>query len=280
MAVKEKVLWGWLRQSWKHEDGLHFRRVENSVSVGDPDVQGCFRGNYFELELKSVVRPVKEITDLRLGVRVEQMLYHEKRHQCSGNSWFFLLVGSKGTKASRYLVHGSLARIISYPIQEKVLQKIAVEIHKVEEVLVYIAQKPNTNKLFTRQPIVTIDTIHKHTNLYTTVQPVEIKMTVLKPFESAVVGLRFADPTLKIQRQLVNKSVLQLVREPDNIYDPKAIAVEYQGQRIGYLKKGDALRLAPQMDAGVQAEAVICCVDPTNAFTIPVQIQQVSDDWG
>ena len=39
-----------------------------------------------------------------------------------------------------------------------------------------------------------------------------------------------------------------LVREPTNAYDPNAIQVWIAGERVGYLPKGDAAKLAPTMD--------------------------------
>ena len=53
--AREVRLWEWLRDGLRGTDGLHMRRVENLVSEGDPDVDGCWHGRYFELELKGVV---------------------------------------------------------------------------------------------------------------------------------------------------------------------------------------------------------------------------------
>jgi len=39
-----------------------------------------------------------------------------------------------------------------------------------------------------------------------------------------------------------------LVAEPDNPHDANAIAVEFGGQRVGYLSRGDAIRYKPVMD--------------------------------
>lgn len=39
-----------------------------------------------------------------------------------------------------------------------------------------------------------------------------------------------------------------LIAEPDNPYDPNAIAVQISGQRVGYLSRGDALRYKPVME--------------------------------
>jgi hypothetical protein len=51
---------------------------------------------------------------------------------------------------------------------------------------------------------------------------------------------------------------VRLVREPDNVYDPNAIAVyaENSTRVAGYVPKGQARRLAPLLDAGVDLIAV------------------------
>jgi hypothetical protein len=51
---------------------------------------------------------------------------------------------------------------------------------------------------------------------------------------------------------------LQLLREPMNPYDENAIEVlGSNGQRLGYLPRGFARRLAPLMDAGEELEAMV-----------------------
>ena len=50
---------------------------------------------------------------------------------------------------------------------------------------------------------------------------------------------------------------LQLVREPENFYDPKAVRVEWQGHKLGYVPRADNQALARFMDRGSKAEARI-----------------------
>ena len=50
---------------------------------------------------------------------------------------------------------------------------------------------------------------------------------------------------------------LQLIREPDNSYDPNAVRVEWQGHKLGYVPRADAEALARFMDRGSKAEARI-----------------------
>lgn len=44
--------------------------------------------------------------------------------------------------------------------------------------------------------------------------------------------------------------VLTLVREPDNIHDPKAVRVEWQGHQIGYVPRRENADVARFMDGG------------------------------
>ncbi|MEG3071071.1 MAG: HIRAN domain-containing protein [Candidatus Syntrophopropionicum ammoniitolerans] len=41
-----------------------------------------------------------------------------------------------------------------------------------------------------------------------------------------------------------------LIRQPDNPYDPNAIAVELAGEQVGFIPKALAAKLAPRIDAG------------------------------
>ena len=43
---------------------------------------------------------------------------------------------------------------------------------------------------------------------------------------------------------------LALVREPDNIHDPKAVRVEWQGHKIGYVPRRENADVARFMDSG------------------------------
>jgi hypothetical protein len=50
---------------------------------------------------------------------------------------------------------------------------------------------------------------------------------------------------------------LEMVREPNNQYDPNAIVVNKNGKMIGHLPKNIAQFVAPQMDSGIEWYAVI-----------------------
>ena len=51
--------------------------------------------------------------------------------------------------------------------------------------------------------------------------------------------------------------LLELVREPDNPYDANAIAVHWQGRRVGYVPREANTEVARMMDEGLPARAVV-----------------------
>lgn len=74
-------------------------------------------------------------------------------------------------------------------------------------------------------------------------------------FICAVVGESFTNSDGQERQQIIKrfaKSGIQvhLEREPDNPYDPTAIAVYLADQQIGYLKRDVAERLAEKIDSG------------------------------
>ncbi|OGS92461.1 MAG: HIRAN protein [Gallionellales bacterium GWA2_60_18] len=50
---------------------------------------------------------------------------------------------------------------------------------------------------------------------------------------------------------------LQLVREADNRYDDRAVRVEWQGYKLGYIPRLDNAAVSQLMDRGERLEAVI-----------------------
>lgn len=60
---------------------------------------------------------------------------------------------------------------------------------------------------------------------------------------------------------------LTLVREPDNAYDPRAVRVEWQGHKLGYVPRKENEAVARQMDQGARLEARI------------VRLQKHRDPW-
>lgn len=57
--------------------------------------------------------------------------------------------------------------------------------------------------------------------------------------------------------QLQAGDALQLVREPDNEHDPRAVRVEWQGRKLGYLPRRENGAVAAAIDGGERVEARI-----------------------
>lgn len=123
--AREVRLWEWMRDGLRGVAGLHMVRVENRVSTGDPDVEGCYQGGYFEVELKGCNRP-KHGGRLDFEVRQSQLLYHRKRVRCGGNTWLYVRVG-QGRDIARYLIPGSLVYDTDWPnVTEEQLEGVSV----------------------------------------------------------------------------------------------------------------------------------------------------------
>ncbi len=94
------------------------------------------------------------------------------------------------------------------------------------------------------------------------------------PFEVGVVGVTFRGSAypqniFEIASHIgVAERPLRadLVREPDNPADSKALKVSYRGTHIGYLPKAIAASLSDEIDAGTQWLAIIdrIIVSPEN----------------
>lgn len=69
-------------------------------------------------------------------------------------------------------------------------------------------------------------------------------------FHTKIKGVTFEGRQDTIEG-LTGGSDVELVREPDNSYDPNAIAVRYGALMLGYIGAGMAAHLAPAMDGGV-----------------------------
>jgi hypothetical protein len=70
-----------------------------------------------------------------------------------------------------------------------------------------------------------------------------------------VVGLSFMPgypQTILCLLDIEKGAPIQLVRNPDNVYDSNAIEVRLGGTMLGHLAKEVAARLAPEMDNGAE----------------------------
>lgn len=57
--------------------------------------------------------------------------------------------------------------------------------------------------------------------------------------------------------QLSQGSTLQLTREPENKYDSRAVRIDFQGQKLGYLPRLDNAAVSQLLDRGEQVQAYI-----------------------
>lgn len=76
-----------------------------------------------------------------------------------------------------------------------------------------------------------------------------------------VVGLSFVpeypNNVLSLLASSARNPKVELLRNPDNVYDKNAIEIRYHGQMLGHVPKDIASRLAPELDAGKQYDAVV-----------------------
>jgi hypothetical protein len=72
----------------------------------------------------------------------------------------------------------------------------------------------------------------------------------------AVHGFRYYDGKA-VWKQMKVHDPLSLVREPDNPYDAKAVRVNWQGHKLGYVPRDDNVDLARLIDNGNRVEARI-----------------------
>lgn len=76
--------------------------------------------------------------------------------------------------------------------------------------------------------------------------------------ESDLAGLRFRPAAVReIAHALKAGTELELVRAPDNQYDPNAIEVRLDGVMLGFIQRTVAAHLAPVIDAGERHQCVV-----------------------
>ena len=73
---------------------------------------------------------------------------------------------------------------------------------------------------------------------------------------SALAGFRYHAAAL-VWRELRVGDALELAREPDNPYDPNAVAVSWRGQKLGYVPRRANAALAWGLDRGEELRARI-----------------------
>ena len=82
----------------------------------------------------------------------------------------------------------------------------------------------------------------------TVVQAADIQSAILLQ-DSPLAGFQYHAGKILWTRMRVGDA-LTLVREPDNVHDAKAVRVEWQGQKIGYVPRRENADVARFMDGG------------------------------
>ena len=80
------------------------------------------------------------------------------------------------------------------------------------------------------------------------------------PIQTRLAGVTFGECQNNINKWgYLDIGYFSLEREPNNPYDANAIGVWFLNDRMGYLQKSVAEKLAPVMDSGKHFEAVFVC---------------------
>jgi len=75
---------------------------------------------------------------------------------------------------------------------------------------------------------------------------------------------------------LVESGPVELVREPENVYDPNAIRVVYKGKKLGYVPRAHSTVLAKLIDGGtIKATAHINCATLPHDILLTIEIAKV-----
>jgi hypothetical protein len=69
---------------------------------------------------------------------------------------------------------------------------------------------------------------------------------------------------------------LELVREPDNPYDPNAVRIEWRGRKLGYLPRRNNDAVARQLDRGTALEARVAQVKENRNRSVRLEVEVVA----
>lgn len=101
----EKNLWAWLKRGTERSRVLDMERVENSVGEGTPDVDVCYKGIEFKIELKTGT-VTKIHSYVRVKFRPKQLPWIKRRTKTGGRCFVLLQIGRH-----RYLIPGKLCEV-------------------------------------------------------------------------------------------------------------------------------------------------------------------------
>ncbi len=120
----ESTFWTWLRTGLKKLENLDIQRIESKIGSGVPDVEGCWNGKTFWVELKACDRPKRATSQLEFKISQGQIIWLKRRWRCGGNAFLLLRVGCN-RDAKIYLIKGCDARHMGR-CSEKIVQQFSV----------------------------------------------------------------------------------------------------------------------------------------------------------
>ena len=88
------------------------------------------------------------------------------------------------------------------------------------------------------------------------VQAQSVKLLVQS---SPLAGFQYHAAAILWERLRIGDA-LTLVREPDNLHDPRAVRVEWHGAQLGYLPRAENDAVAAAMDRGERVEGRIAAL--------------------
>ena len=78
---------------------------------------------------------------------------------------------------------------------------------------------------------------------------------------SPLAGFKYHQAPVVWQAMRVGDA-LELAREPDNVHDARAISIQWQGHRLGYVPRAQNAALAWAMDRGERLDARVSRLQP------------------
>jgi hypothetical protein len=85
---------------------VHLSRIENSVGVGQPDIEGCINGRQTWIEMKSEMRPKRIDTPIRPKCQESQVNWHKERTAAGSRTHWILIQVGEDHDALLYLIPG------------------------------------------------------------------------------------------------------------------------------------------------------------------------------
>ncbi len=89
----------------------------------------------------------------------------------------------------------------------------------------------------------------------------EDKSKDFKLMSTNIAGLRYYEGNENL-KNICEGDAVQLVREPINIHDAKAIAIYWQNRKLGYIPRHHNMAVCSIMDAGITTKAQIAHINP------------------